>query len=72
MSTDHPVETCTPPKPTRRWRNALWVCPTCARAWVLKFSAEVAPHRYEDSPPPLEWVGGPVWQWWPWPPMDQP
>lgn len=63
----HVEQACPKPKSSRRWRNALWVCPTCQRAWVLRYTLEIAPRLHEITTSPAVTVySEPLWQWWPW------
>lgn len=58
----HRTEPCPlPSSNSRRWRNALWVCPTCGQAWSLLRTNKPTPDGagiYSE---------GRFWTWWKWP-----
>lgn len=60
--TGHQVTTCDPPTTrSRRWRNAIWVCPDCGQAWTLVYADRPefgGLNRYTE---------GLFWTWWRWP-----
>lgn len=62
----HTVQPCPLPKPKKRWRNLLWICPICEKPWILRFSVEepskVYPADGDFNPITYD---SPSWVWWP-------
>lgn len=57
----HRVEPCDWPIKSRRWRNSIWVCPKCGKAWTLVKASTPTPNG------PGWFSEGPFWTWWEWP-----
>lgn len=58
--TGHRVESCDWPPPSRRWRNTIWVCQKCGKAWTLVYTNQPKPHSAGI-------LSSAYWMWWPWP-----